>query len=59
MQNDSFTYYTREISNAVLSLLACANLFKKNNDEEIAALLTLIAAQIDENLGCLKETDFD
>lgn len=54
MRPDGFDYHAREISDAIRGLLACANLFKQTGDENIAALLNLLAHHIDENLGAIK-----
>ena len=54
MRPEGFDYHTQEISNAVHSMLACANLCKQSGDENTAAMLTLLAHHIDENLGEIK-----
>ena len=54
MRPEGFDYHTQEISNAVHSMLACANLFKQGGDENTVAMLTLLVHHIDENLGEIK-----
>ncbi len=54
MRPEGFNYHTQEISNAVHSILACASLFKQGGDDNTAALLSVLAHHIDENLGEIK-----